>query len=43
MKGHKLKKTIRSLFFLLDGITEAKDKDGKEFGIESVIELIENQ
>ena len=37
----KLKKNDKILFFT-DGITEAKDKDGKEFGIESVIELIEN-
>ncbi|NLK44577.1 MAG: SpoIIE family protein phosphatase [Tissierellia bacterium] len=37
----RLEKNDKILFYT-DGITEAKDKDGKEFGIESVIELIEN-
>lgn len=38
-KKIKLKKNDKILFYT-DGITEAKDKDGKEFGIESVIEMI---
>ncbi len=30
------------ILFYTDGITEAKDKTGKEFGIESVVEIIKN-
>lgn len=39
-KKVQLKKDDKILFYT-DGITESKDKDGKEFGIESVIEIIE--
>lgn len=39
-KKIQLKKDDKILFYT-DGITESKDKDGKEFGIESVIEIIE--
>ena len=39
-KKVQLKKDDKILFYT-DGITESKDKDGKEFGIESVIEMIE--
>lgn len=39
-KKIKLKKNDKILFYT-DGITEAKDKKGKEFGVEGVIKLIE--
>ncbi len=40
-KSIQLKKGDKILFYT-DGITEAKDKEGKEFGIESVIDMINN-
>lgn len=40
-KNIKLSKGDKILFYT-DGITEAKDKSGKEFGIESVMQIIES-
>jgi sigma-B regulation protein RsbU (phosphoserine phosphatase) len=40
-KSIKLSKGDKILFYT-DGITEAKDKSGQEFGIESVMQIIEN-
>ncbi|WP_353094448.1 SpoIIE family protein phosphatase [Tissierella praeacuta] len=40
-KNIKLSKGDKILFYT-DGITEAKDKSGKEFGIESVMKIIES-
>ena len=37
----KLSKGDKILFYT-DGITEAKDKSGEEFGIESVMQIINN-
>ncbi|MFA5576774.1 MAG: SpoIIE family protein phosphatase [Tissierellaceae bacterium] len=37
----QLKKCDKILFYT-DGITEAKDKEGKEFGLESVIDMVTN-
>lgn len=40
-KSIQLKKGDKVLFYT-DGITESKDRSGKEFGMESVIEIINN-